>query len=352
MTTRLRRLLVIEDNPGDARLIREMIREATNGNDVDVICSYELDEGLDVLQEQGVDVALLDLGMPGSNGLNTFTTVHKHSPNTPIIVLTGNNDDELAAQALRDGAQDYLVKGQIDADLLYRSIRYAMQRKRAEEQLRAVNDVQRLLLSELDHRVRNNLTSLVSLIDLSHRSYTDVDRFAESMRSRIQTMVTVHTLLSRSHWSSIELRKLLHSLLPGDLIPRVTLEGPDVVVPVRQLTALGMVLNEFLSNCMKYGALSNHQGQLHMSWSVQPTRDHSSGSTDLIIDWIESGGPPIESPPETGVGTSLVTGLVKSELSGAVELGFEREGVRHRLIVRLDDEIEPAHQSDPPPLKN
>lgn len=128
-------VLIIEDNPGDARLIREMLAEAEVARfRTEVVAS--LAEGLERLDVDGADVVLLDLSLPDSLGLDSFKGVRDEVPDVPVVVLSGHEDEELAARAVHEGAQDYLVKGQVNAALLGRSLRYAVERQRIEEQLR------------------------------------------------------------------------------------------------------------------------------------------------------------------------------------------------------------------------
>lgn len=130
------RALLIEDNPGDARLIREMLAEV-KGQAFDLKRAERLSAGLECLAEGGIDVVLLDLSLPDSHGLETFARVHAEAPEVPIIVLTGLADTELAVKAVREGAQDYLVKGELNGALLVRSVRYGIERHRARaDQLR------------------------------------------------------------------------------------------------------------------------------------------------------------------------------------------------------------------------
>jgi two-component system cell cycle sensor histidine kinase/response regulator CckA len=130
------RVLLIEDNPGDARLIREMLAEA-RGALFDLECADRPSAGLERLAEGDIDVVLLDLGLPNSQGLDTCTKVYAQAPEVPIVVLTGLDDEVMGLQAIDVGAQDYLVKGQVDSNPLARALRYAIERKRAEETLRA-----------------------------------------------------------------------------------------------------------------------------------------------------------------------------------------------------------------------
>jgi len=122
---------LVEDNPGDARLIQEMLRESL-AVPFRVDWSSRLDDVLARLQQESFDVLLLDLGLPDSQGLATFDQVHRHAPKIPILIFSGAVDEDLAVEAVARGAQDYLVKGQIDGFQLKRAIRYAVERKHAE----------------------------------------------------------------------------------------------------------------------------------------------------------------------------------------------------------------------------
>ena len=135
MELRTIRVLLIEDNPGDVRLIQEMLAEVRDAQ-FDLACVRRLSAGLERLAAGGIDVVLLDLGLPDSLGFSTFTRVHVQAPKVPILLLTGLEDEALGVKAIREGAQDYLVKGQVSGSLLTRAIRYAIERKRGEKALR------------------------------------------------------------------------------------------------------------------------------------------------------------------------------------------------------------------------
>lgn len=128
------RVLLIEDNPGDARLIQEMLAEAREVR-FSMSHSDRLSAGLDRLDEAPYDVVLLDLGLPDSRGLDALPTLRSRMPKLPVVVLTGIEDEELALHAVQQGAQDYLQKGQLDSNLLARSLRYAIERKRTTDAL-------------------------------------------------------------------------------------------------------------------------------------------------------------------------------------------------------------------------
>ena len=126
------RVLLVEDSPVDAALVRAILRRPS----FEVTSVDRLSEALAVLRSKPVDVILLDLTLPDSRGLQTLSTVLDHSRGTAIVVITGNDDAQTALDALAQGAQDYLIKGSASAETIVRSVRYAVERSRAEEELR------------------------------------------------------------------------------------------------------------------------------------------------------------------------------------------------------------------------
>ncbi len=140
------KILLIEDNPGDARLIWEMLQDS--GIAFEIVSSYRLSEGLEEITKNEFDVILLDLGLPDSQGIETFQRVNDQASGVPVIVLTASDDDDLAIGAMQLGAQDYLVKGQIDGNLLRRSIGYAVERNRVQEALRQSEEMYRAIVED------------------------------------------------------------------------------------------------------------------------------------------------------------------------------------------------------------
>jgi len=132
------RILLVEDNPGDARLLREMLAQLT-GVPLSLEWVDRLAGGLERVAAGGIDVMLLDLSLPDAAGLDTLVRMQAQAPHVPIIVLTGLEDEALALKAVREGAQDYLVKGQVNANLLLRAARYAIERKRIHERMRELS---------------------------------------------------------------------------------------------------------------------------------------------------------------------------------------------------------------------
>src|SRR5450432_1956878 len=154
------RVLLVEDNPGDALLLRESIADLKQSETlVNWTESDRLADALLVLADANLfDVVLLDLSLPDSQGLATFEQVHQQVPNAPVVMLTGLDDEIMAAAAMQRGAQDYLVKGQVDGHALLRSMRYAIERTRrrvAEEtvhnskmEMRVAQAIQRKLFPQ------------------------------------------------------------------------------------------------------------------------------------------------------------------------------------------------------------
>ena len=127
-------LLLVEDNPGDTRLLREMLNEQA-GHGAELITVGTLADAERMLTRRSVDVVLLDLGLPDAQGLEAVRRAHVAAPRAPLVVLTGLDDEQIAGQALKEGAQDYLIKGEIDGRGLLRAVRYAIERKHMEEAL-------------------------------------------------------------------------------------------------------------------------------------------------------------------------------------------------------------------------
>jgi DNA-binding NtrC family response regulator len=128
------RILLVEDNPGDARLFKEMLSEASD-LEFEIEQAGTLSEALGVVSRCGCDLIVLDLTLPDSRGIETFGVIQERGIDLPIIVLTGEQDASLGLRAVREGAQDYLVKGEVSSPTLARSVLYAIERHRQQKQL-------------------------------------------------------------------------------------------------------------------------------------------------------------------------------------------------------------------------
>jgi phosphoserine phosphatase RsbU/P len=165
------RLLLVEDNAGDARLIQEELKDVDAAR-FNVLHVERMVQAEKALAEQSADVVLLDLSLPDGHGLGNISRLLQAGPSVPLVVLTGTDDERLAVQAVHQGAQDYLVKGQVTGPLLVRALRYAIERKRVEEGLKR-EEAQRQtalfreqFLAILGHDLRNPLQAISGNADL------------------------------------------------------------------------------------------------------------------------------------------------------------------------------------------
>jgi PAS domain S-box-containing protein len=179
MASRPLRILLVEDNPADARLVKEYLREV-QGQAMEVVTAASLAAAVDAARLQDFDAALLDLSLPDSQGLATFEGLRSEAPHLPLIALTGLEDEELALKALQGGAQDYLTKRSLSAESLVRAIRYAMSRS---EMLRAL-ELNAIALQASEERYRTLVDGLDAIVweaDPERRRFTFVSHRVETL---------------------------------------------------------------------------------------------------------------------------------------------------------------------------
>jgi signal transduction histidine kinase len=187
------KILLVEDNLGDADLLQEILEEAT-ASEFEVTHTSYLRDAFDRLENQPFDAILLDLSLPDSQGLETLVKLQTERPDFPIVVITGLNDEQLAVNAVRQGAQDYLVKGQLNGPVLIRSLRYAIERKIAEiatrkslERERELRELKSRFVSMVSHELRNPLTTIVAAAQLLEQRHCQLsEEKKEDMYRRIR----------------------------------------------------------------------------------------------------------------------------------------------------------------------
>ncbi len=220
----------------------------------------------------------------------------------------------------------------VDGQLLYlvRVVQDISERKAAEQR-------QKLLVDELNHRVKNTLATVQSLASQTARGAITPEAFREGFEGRLIALSKAHDQLTRHHWESAELRELLSaSVAPyvGMGPDRIVLRGEDIVLRPRAVLTLAMAFHELTTNAAKYGALSLPGGRIEIRWQLVP--GDAAGRRLLRIDWVEQKGPVVSEPETRGFGSKLIEGSVAAELGGNARLAFERGGVRCEIVIPLE----------------
>ena len=183
------KVLLIEDSVFATRHTQKMLAEAKGSQiDAQLECADKLSAGLERLARGGIDIVLLDLTLPDSYDLDTFTAVHAQVPETPIVVLTGLEDEKLAVEAVHKGAQDYLVKGQLDSTLLKRSILYAIERKQTQEELRKHKEHLEELVQERTAQLKKTNEQLRKEITERKRTEKELEASNQQLRASEQQL--------------------------------------------------------------------------------------------------------------------------------------------------------------------
>lgn len=187
------------------------------------------------------------------------------------------------------------------------------------------------LTRELNHRVKNTLANVLSIIALTKRRAVDLDGFVESLEGRIRALSATHDLLTQSDWGATPVSLVIRT----ELAPyaqgsdrHVDIAGPDVLLAPNDALSLGLAIHELATNAAKYGALSVPGGRVTVRWEI-------ASDTTARISWEEAGGPPIDTTArrKRGFGTDLIEKIVAHELRNPVDLTFSPEGVRCSLVI-------------------
>ena len=185
------------------------------------------------------------------------------------------------------------------------------------------------LTRELNHRVKNTLANVLSIVSLTRRRSTDLDDFAESLTARVRALSATHDLLSQSNWSHAPIAEVIRSELAPYMQggeKHVEMTGPDISLAPNEALSLGLAIHELATNAAKYGALSNLDGRIHITWNLL--------TPELAeVHWRESGGPAVTPPTKRGFGRDLIEKIVAGELKSEVDLKFHSDGVECDLRV-------------------
>ncbi|MGJ4951299.1 HWE histidine kinase domain-containing protein [Bradyrhizobium sp. HKCCYLS20291] len=199
----------------------------------------------------------------------------------------------------------------------------------AARERRGAQERQELMIAELNHRVRNILSLVRGLVAQSKDTATSVEEFAAVLGGRIQALARAHDQITNLNWAPVALRHLLESeagAYLGSRAGRVRMEGPDVALDPKAFATLALVVHEMMTNSAKYGALADSSGQVQVIWRLDP-------ASSLVIDWKESGGPPVQPPSRRGFGTTIIERSVPFDLKGDAEIRFDLLGVQARFVI-------------------
>ena len=186
----------------------------------------------------------------------------------------------------------------------------------------------KLLIGELNHRVKNTLSTVQSIVWQALRTVSDPASIREAIESRLLALSRSHDLLTREKWKSARLYDIVHDALEpfsaGDgRAERIMIKGLNVRFPPKAALAFGIAFNELATNAVKYGALSNATGSLLIEWTIEP----SSDGNRLILRWVETGGPPLSPPSRKGFGSRMIEQGLALELEGTAHLDYAPEGL-------------------------
>ena len=198
------------------------------------------------------------------------------------------------------------------------------------------NSIRNSLTRELNHRVKNTLANVLSIVSLTRRRAVDLDEFAEGLDGRIRALSATHDLLTQSDWGTTPIRAVVEvELAPyaRDEDHQLDLVGPHTELAPNDALSLGLAIHELATNAAKFGSLSIPGGTVTVRWS-------QINDTLAKIEWIESDGPPVSQPQRRGFGTDLIEKIVAHELRHPVELDFRPEGVRCSLLVPIREPSE------------
>jgi two-component sensor histidine kinase/CHASE1-domain containing sensor protein len=209
--------------------------------------------------------------------------------------------------------------------------RQAMEDEATLRWLEEQASIRNSLTRELNHRVKNTLANVLSIIALTRRRASNLDEFADALDGRIRALSATHDLLTQSDWGTTPIRAVVEAELTpyaqdGD--HEVELQGPDIQLAPNDALSLGLATHELATNAAKYGALSKPGGKIAVHW-------HLIAEKLVRVEWQESGGPPVMQQRGRGFGTDLIERIVAHELKNPVELSFNPEGVRCVLTIAV-----------------
>ena len=257
------------------------------------------------------DVALL----PANGALSTAAPIVPSSRSAQEVVLSAENDSlRLLLEQAGIDAETLLVQAGIDA-----------------KEREAADKLQKLILGELHHRIKNTLATVSAIASQSFRAAPDIESGQKAMEGRLIALGRAHDLLMQVSWASASLTHTFSSATEpydGQGARRFHFNGPDLRITSGAVIALAMTFNELCTNTTKFGALSVPAGRVEIAWTIDGTKQR------LHLVWTESGGPVVEPPARQSFGTRMMRSLGQ-QLNGQVRLAYEPSGFNYSLDVPL-----------------
>jgi two-component sensor histidine kinase len=187
----------------------------------------------------------------------------------------------------------------------------------------------------MTHRSKNLLAIIQGVARQTARHSATIADFQKNFGDRLQGLAASHDLLVEQNWRSVSLsalvRRQLASFLAADS-QRLVVAGPPLDLNPRAAQAIGMALHELSTNAVKYGALSSPAGRVTVSWAKEKLAD---GYANLVLRWVESGGPPVTPSSNSGFGSEVITRIAPRSISGTAEIEYDRNGIRYTLMAPL-----------------
>jgi light-regulated signal transduction histidine kinase (bacteriophytochrome)/CheY-like chemotaxis protein len=278
------------------------------------------------------------------------------NPEKPVVAgptgdrLTPRKSFEAWQQTVTERSRPWR-QVEIDAANLLRTTVLEVVLHRIDQSLREQAKVrahQDLLMNELDHRVKNTIATIQSLVRLSSKNADGLIGFTSSLEKRLQSMSKAHTLLAASRWESASLRTIVDDEIAAQRSKcdgNITLSGEDYALEPRTALSFALALHELITNAIKHGGLSVETGRVDLNW-VEVTKD---GKSWLSFSWIESGGPPVQATARRGFGRTLLEKVFAEDISGKVTLDLAPGGARCTIDIPLEKVV--SHSSTMPPAK-
>ena len=319
-------VLLIEDNLADTALIREMLKESRKIR-FKLYNSRKLKEGLEIFDKDHIDVLLLDLNLPDSNGLDTFQKANEAVLGIPIVILSAFDDEDIAIKAVKGEAQDYLIKGKVDSSLLVRSISYAIERKanevellnyrdhleemvenrtielkeaneklqkeieerkKAEEEINSSLLEKKILLEEIHNRVENNLETISNLIGLEYSQINNKEpiEIYQDSQNRVKAVALIHERLSRSEdFAIIDFAKYTYDLVnylfktfavDSNHI-QVNINTHGILLDIDTAVPFGLIINELVTNSIKHAFPTIESSSTNDQYLIQTAKNQDQG---------------------------------------------------------------------------